>query len=140
MDNDEGRNKGVRKDDGRIIKGTLTDAPMKLKASSIPTKIENVIYNNHHKAAFGNSQERFYTKTIDKIMSTPGPNNYNLSAVSAKIDSKKGSGFLASQTKLSRFNEGRNWNPGPGRYDVNRSNRKMRSSSMVNLKNSFQER
>ncbi len=56
MDSDEGRNKGLRKDDGKIIKGTLTEAPMKLKASSIPSKIENVVFNNHHRPAFGNSQ------------------------------------------------------------------------------------
>jgi len=33
-----------------------------------------------------------------------------------KVDSKKGYGFLASQTKLARFEGKRNWNPGPGRY------------------------
>jgi hypothetical protein len=61
MESDEVRYKGIRKDDGKIIKGTLTEAPLKLKASSIPSKAENVIYSNHHRSAFGNSQERFYT-------------------------------------------------------------------------------
>jgi hypothetical protein len=56
MESEEGRYKGIRKDDGKIIKGTLTEAPLKLRASSIPSKTENVIYSNHHKSAFGNSQ------------------------------------------------------------------------------------
>ena len=116
MDSDEGRNKGNRKDDGRIFKGTLTEAPTKMKASSIPSKIENVVFSNHHKASFGNSQERFYTRTVDTLNSTPGPANYNPSALKGKVDSKKGLGFLASQTKLDRFNNKRNWNPGPGMY------------------------
>lgn len=117
MDVEEGRNKGVRKDDGKIVKGTLKEAPLKLKASSIPSRIENIIYTNHHKAAFGNSQERFYIPTNTQLSATPGPGNYYKSdALYKNIDSKKGFGFFASQTTLRRFNDKRNWNPGPGRY------------------------
>lgn len=119
MDSEEGRNKGVRKDEGKIIKGTLKEAPMKLRASSIPSKVENIIYSNHHKPAFGNSQERFYTPTHQTLSGTPGPGNYqNDSKLYKNVDSKKGFGFFASQTTLSRFNDKRNWNPGPGRYEV----------------------
>ena len=75
-----------------------------------------MIYNNHHSPAFGNSQERFHVFTNSKLEATPGPGNYNLNIVQAKIDSKKGTGYLASQTTLSRFNNMRNSNPGPGRY------------------------
>ena len=116
METEQGRNKGCRKDDGKIIKGTLTEAPTKLRASSIPSKIENVVFNNHHRAAFGNSQERFYTPTVSQLISTPGPGNYNPSILHGKTDSKKGFGFLASETKNSRFSNKRNWNPAPGRY------------------------
>jgi hypothetical protein len=116
MDTEEGRNRGLRREDGKIIKGTLTEAPTKLRASSIPSKIENVVFSNHHKAAFGNSRERFYTPTLETLSSTPGPGNYNPAVLKGKVDSKKGLGFMASETKLSRFNDKRNWNPGPGMY------------------------
>ena len=56
MDQEEGRTKGIRKDEGKIYKGTLMEAPMKIRTSSIPSKVENVVYNNHHRPAFGNSQ------------------------------------------------------------------------------------
>lgn len=118
MENEDGRYKGTRKDDGKIIKGTMKEAPLKLKASSIPSKIENIIFNNHHKAAFGNSQERFYTSTNEKLSMTPGPGNYDSPALYKNVDSRKGFGFFASQTTLSRFNDKRNWNPGPGKYEV----------------------
>jgi len=63
MESEEVRYKGIRKDSGKILKGTVQEAPLKLKASSIPSKIENLVYSNHHTPAFGNSQERFYTPT-----------------------------------------------------------------------------
>ena len=96
MENDEGRNKGVRKDSGQIIKGTLKEAGLKLKASSIPRKIENIVYNNHHRPAFGNSQERFHTFTATRLEAAPGPGNYNPNLLEAKINSKKGYGNFAS--------------------------------------------
>ena len=96
MDSEDGRNKGIRKDDGKIIKGTMTEAPTKIRASSIPSKVENVVFTNHHKSAFGNSQTRFHTPTASQLLSTPGPGNYNPSLLQAKVDSKKGYGNLAS--------------------------------------------
>lgn len=125
MESEQGRYKGIRKDEGKIIKGTLTEAPLKLKASSIPSKAENVVYSNHHKSAFGNSQERFYTPANLQTDYTPGPGNYNPLSLANRIESKKGTGIFASATKITRFNDKRNWNPGPGRYDfsLNKSKR-----------------
>lgn len=68
-----------------ILKGTLTEAPLKVKASSIPSKNENIVYSNHHQSAFGNSQERFYVPNHQKESSTPGPGNYNPLALSNKV-------------------------------------------------------
>jgi hypothetical protein len=64
---------------------------------------------------------------------------YNPNATSGKIDSKKGLGSFASQTKLTRFNDKRNWNPGPGRYDV-LAEKKIRSRSTVLLSSQLQAR
>jgi hypothetical protein len=134
METEEGRNKGVRKDDGKILKGTLKEAPIKLKVSSIPSKIENIIYSNHHKAAFGNSQERFSIPTHTQLAVTPGPGNYfKPDALYKNVDSKKGFGFLASETTLARFNSKRNWNPGPGRYEVQTERRTKSNSSILKV-------
>ena len=48
---------------GKIFKGTLNDGAMKVRVSSIPSKRENIIYENNKQAAFGNSKERFYTSS-----------------------------------------------------------------------------
>jgi hypothetical protein len=129
----------VRKDEGKILKGTIKEAPLKLKASSIPSKTENIIYSNHHSSAFGNSQERFYVPINQKLSETPGPGNYNPLALSNKIMSKRGSGNFASLTKLERFNDKRNWNPGPGRYDFSLKKSK-RSKSTYQFTNHSQMR
>lgn len=84
MEKEERRYKGSRKDDGKIIKGVLKEAPLKLRASSIPSKIENVVYANHHKFAFGNSQERFLITNNEMINANVGPGNYNPSATYSK--------------------------------------------------------
>mgnify|MGYP006876341347 CR=1 FL=1 len=47
---------------GKIYKGTINDAPMKVKVASIPSKFENVIYRNNKPPAFGNSRDRFYSE------------------------------------------------------------------------------
>ena len=125
------RYKGLRKEDGKIIKGTMTEAPLKLKASSIPAKNETVVYSNHHKVAFGNSQERFYIPMNQRENVTPGPDNYKLKLNSSKVDSKKGSGCFASQTQLNRFDLKRNWNPGPGRYETPKRMNKTKSTVLL---------
>lgn len=38
------RNKGIANQYGKIYKGTINEAPIKLKISSIPNKHENVIF------------------------------------------------------------------------------------------------
>jgi len=38
MESERERYKGIRKDDGKIIKGTITEAPLKVKVASIPHK------------------------------------------------------------------------------------------------------
>lgn len=55
---DEGdayRNKGGILGYGKIIKGTLSEAQMKLRVSSIPNKHENIIYRGSYNTAFGTS-------------------------------------------------------------------------------------
>jgi len=47
---------------GRIFKGVINDAPMKLRVASIPSKTENIIYRNNKPPAFGNSRDRFYSE------------------------------------------------------------------------------
>lgn len=115
-DDDDGfRNKGTQVLSGKIIKGTMNEAPIKLNVSSIPSKYENVIYKSSSKPAFGDSTQKFFQLTNDSDL-VPGPGNYNLDKSYSKIDSKKGSGFFASQTKLDRLERTRSHIPGPGTY------------------------
>lgn len=51
----------MKRSTGKIYKGTLNDAPMKVKVASIPCKFENVVYRNNKVPAFGNSRDRFYS-------------------------------------------------------------------------------
>ena len=48
---------------GKIFKGVINDAPMKVRVASIPSKFENVIYRDNKPPAFGNSRDRFYSET-----------------------------------------------------------------------------
>lgn len=97
IEEEEGyRNKGVMSSSGKILKGTLNEAPIKLNVSSIPTKHENVIFKSKSQSAFGDSTRRFFNFSSNNSALTPGPGCYNLNQSFQKIDSKKGSGFFAS--------------------------------------------
>ena len=50
------RYKGANNNTGKIVKGTLNDAPIKVKVSSIPSKFENVVFRNDLQPAFGDSK------------------------------------------------------------------------------------
>lgn len=124
-DDDEGfRNKGTSILSGKIIKGTMHEAPIKLNVSSIPAKYENVIYRNSSRAAFGDSTKKFFKISANDSSLNPGPGCYDPNSTLSKIGSKKGSGFFASQTKLQRLERVRSHVPGPGSYKVTPLNRK----------------
>lgn len=117
QDDDDGfRNKGGALSAGKILKGTLNEAPIKLNVASIPSKYENVIYHNSTKPAFGDSNKRFFQFNSNDTSITPGPGCYDLNKTFSKVDSKKGSGFFASQTKLQKLQRARSHGPGPGSY------------------------
>jgi hypothetical protein len=94
----------MRQSTGKIFKGTINDAPMKVRVASIPSKFENVIYRLNKTPAFGNSRDRFYSQSQNLKLQEPGPTNYlNPDNTSHKIFSKKGYGSLISNTKLDRL-------------------------------------
>ena len=70
------RYKGSNHNTGKIIKGTLNDAPIKVKVSSIPSKFENIIFRNNSQPAFGDSKERFYQPSSTNSNFIPGPGMY----------------------------------------------------------------
>ena len=120
LEDDEGyRNKGATISAGKIIKGTMNEAPIKLNVSSIPSKYENVIFKSKSQSAFGDSTKKFFKLSANDSSLTPGPGRYNLNQSLTKIDSKKGSGFFASETKLTRLERVRSHVPGPGSYKMN---------------------
>lgn len=74
MQSDDGeRNKGAGLPSGKILKGTLNEAPLKVKVSSIPTRFENIVYVNHGQSAFGNSQRRFFSPGEEDLSCAVGP-------------------------------------------------------------------
>lgn len=54
------RNKGGNIGIGKIIKGTLNEAQIKMRVSSIPNKFENIIYTSNNQPGFGKNTKRFF--------------------------------------------------------------------------------
>lgn len=83
---------------GKIIKGTINDANMKISTSSIPHKYDNIITRSQTISAFGSGTNRFIERdrTIENL--TPGPGTYQ-SKIKRETPShsKKGYGPLISK-------------------------------------------
>lgn len=85
-DEEDQRYKGTVNSSGKIIKGILSEAPVKFKIASIPTKFENVILRSTSRPAFGDSNKKFFQLSAnDTSISTPGPGAYNLTAKASNI-------------------------------------------------------
>lgn len=117
-DQEDYRFKGNSIGIGKIIKGTMNEAPIKLKVSSIPSKYENIVYRSNSSHAFGDSTNKFYHPSQTRDSFNPGPGMYESGANFQKISSKKGTGSFASTSKLSRMERSRSHVPGPGSYQV----------------------
>ena len=125
---------------GKIVKGTLNEAPIKLKVSSIPSKYENIVYRSRSQPAFGDSTRKFYHPSQTKESFNPGPGMYNSGVIFQNVSSKKGSGSFASSSKLDRLERSRSHVPGPGMYQVrgkigSLSNTKTKRSSSSSFMN-----
>lgn len=78
--NDDGelqRNKGATIGMGKIVKGTLNEAQIKMRVSSIPNKFQNIIYTSNNQPAFGNNTKRFFDLCSSQKIN-PGPGQYSL--------------------------------------------------------------
>ena len=100
---------------GKIVKGTIYDADMKVSTSSIPYKVENVIVRSQTISAFGSGVNRFDRDIPGR--ESPGPGTYVALNRSVQNPSLAKSGYGSLQNKMDRSNPNKMKSvPGPGAY------------------------
>lgn len=100
---------------GKIIKGTIYDADLKISTSSIPHKLENVISRSQTISAFGSGVNRFTLANPER--DSPGPGAYVTLARANRSPSMAKSGYGSLQNKTTRSTPNKMISvPGPGAY------------------------